>query len=192
MCVRAPGVVSSEIGVRVLGWAPACVRACVRARALVRGVRGSTATRPNASLRLANEWIRRLTKKPVGFSIQFHADQDLPELRTFSGAALAVEPGEIRAQRKPNSAQLKRRPWRSRHGVLSVTANDTYLTARLRSAQNGPCTEAKLAATGRSSVWSERPLWVREVIAGSNPAAPMRPSLTPAPSRARYRRMARR
>src|SRR5436190_11979136 len=27
--------------------------------------------------------------------------------------------------------------------------------------------------TGRSSVWSERPLWGREVFAGSNPAAPI-------------------
>ena len=37
-----------------------------------------------------------------------------------------------RFQRKSNSGQLKGRNWRSRHGVLTVCANDTYLRARLQ------------------------------------------------------------
>jgi hypothetical protein len=84
-----------------------------------------------AVLQLATSWIRRLTQKPVCFWIQFHADQDLAELRKFWGGALGVDPDAIRAQRKSNSAQLKGREWRSRHGVVSVRANDTYLRARL-------------------------------------------------------------
>jgi excisionase family DNA binding protein len=85
-----------------------------------------------AVLRLAVAWFRRLTKKPLSFWIQFHADQNLDELRAFWAQALRVQPSDIRFQRKSNSRQLQGRTWRSRHGVLSVRVNDTYLRARLQ------------------------------------------------------------
>jgi hypothetical protein len=76
--------------------------------------------------------LRFLSEKTPFCSIQYHADQDLDELRVFWGAALAVEPSTIRLLRKSNSNQLAGRSWRSEHGVLTVGVNDTLLRARLQ------------------------------------------------------------
>lgn len=84
-----------------------------------------------AIVQLGDRWIRRLATNPVSHSIQYHADQDLDELVAFWGALLEVDPASIRLQRKSNSNGLKGRNWRSRYGVLTVTAGDTYLKARL-------------------------------------------------------------
>jgi excisionase family DNA binding protein len=86
----------------------------------------------DAVLRLALMWIRRLSEKTPSFQIQYHADQDLAALSAFWGDALRIAPTAIRYQRKSNSGQLKGRTWRSRHGVLSVRVQDTYLRARLQ------------------------------------------------------------
>jgi hypothetical protein len=77
-------------------------------------------------------WIRCFARNPVTFSIQYHADQDLREITEFWGAQLGVPPQTIRLQRKSNSGQLGGRNWRSRHGVLTVTADDTLFRARLQ------------------------------------------------------------
>jgi hypothetical protein len=84
-----------------------------------------------AILQLALAWIRRLTAKPPSFSIQYHADQDLAELRAFWSEALGICPNAIRFQRKSNSGQLKGRQWRCRNGVLNVRVYDTMFRARL-------------------------------------------------------------
>jgi hypothetical protein len=85
-----------------------------------------------AVVQLATRWLRRLTTKPLKFSIQYHADQDLGELCRFWSDALEIEESAIRLQRKSNSNQLQGRVWRSRHGVLTVGAGDTLLRARLQ------------------------------------------------------------
>jgi AcrR family transcriptional regulator len=85
-----------------------------------------------AVVRLALSWISRLIDKSPSFWSQHHADQNVAELRAFWAELLRVDPGEIRQQRKSNSAQLKGRHWRSRHGVLGVAVGDTLLRARLR------------------------------------------------------------
>jgi hypothetical protein len=85
-----------------------------------------------AVVQLATRWLRRLTTKPLKFSIQYHADQDLGELCRFWSDALEIEEDAIRLQRKSNSNQLQGRVWRSRHGVLNVGAGDTLLRARLQ------------------------------------------------------------
>jgi hypothetical protein len=85
-----------------------------------------------AVLRLACCWIGRLTGKVPEFSIQYHADQDLGELRAYWNEALGIGLDSIRFQRKSNSGQLAGRTWRCRHGVLTVRVHDTYLRARLQ------------------------------------------------------------
>ena len=85
-----------------------------------------------AIVKLANRWICRFARNPVRYSIQYHADQDLGELVRYWGKELAVDPQAIRLQRKSNSNQLSGRQWRSRYGVLTVTAADTYFRARLQ------------------------------------------------------------
>jgi transcriptional regulator with XRE-family HTH domain len=84
-----------------------------------------------AVIALATRWLRRLTDRPLRFSIQYHADQDLSELRAFWGHTLTIDGDEIAFQRKSNSNQLTGRNWRSRHGVLAVRIYDTALRARL-------------------------------------------------------------
>jgi excisionase family DNA binding protein len=84
-----------------------------------------------AVMQLATRWIRRLSNKPLRFSIQYHADQDLSDLCRFWSDELGVDPGTIRLQRKSNSGELEHRQWRSRHGVLTVFVYDTLLRARL-------------------------------------------------------------
>ena len=32
---------------------------------------------------LAHRWVLRLSSKPVGYEVQYHADQDLGELRSY-------------------------------------------------------------------------------------------------------------
>lgn len=82
-------------------------------------------------VRLANSWIRRFARNPVSYAIQYHADQDLAVLTRFWAVELAIDARAIRLQRKSNSNGLTGRTWRSRYGVLAVTANDTALRARL-------------------------------------------------------------
>jgi AcrR family transcriptional regulator len=85
-----------------------------------------------AVLQLAATWLHRLSAKQRHYCIQYHADQNLDELRAFWGTELRIDPGEIRLQRKSNSGRLSGRSWRSAHGVLTVTVNDTLLRARLQ------------------------------------------------------------
>lgn len=84
-----------------------------------------------AVVKLAHEWIKRFSKNPVGYLIQYHADQSLPDLRAFWSAELGVEPEAIKFLRKSNSNQLTGRKWRSRYGVLTVRSSDTYLRAKV-------------------------------------------------------------
>jgi transcriptional regulator with XRE-family HTH domain len=84
-----------------------------------------------AVLQLASHWLRRLTSKPLSFSIQYHADQDLDELRGFWDETLGIGLDAIRFQRKSNSGQLNGRAWRCRYGVLTLRVSDTSLRARL-------------------------------------------------------------
>jgi transcriptional regulator with XRE-family HTH domain len=84
-----------------------------------------------AIVRVCDQWLRRLSTAKRDYAVQYHADQDLDELRVFWGATLGIEPHAVRMQRKSNSSQLARRTWRSVHGVLTVRVNDTLLRARL-------------------------------------------------------------
>jgi transcriptional regulator with XRE-family HTH domain len=84
-----------------------------------------------AVLVLAVRWIRRLSCKRPEFAIQYHADQNLAELRRFWAELLGIDPEAIRWHRKSNSGHLKGRGWRSRHGVLTTRVSDTYLRARI-------------------------------------------------------------
>lgn len=81
---------------------------------------------------LAARWMAELADRPLTYAVQYHADQDLDELRAYWGTLLGVEPTTISLQRKSNSGQLAGRSWRSRYGVLTVTACDTLLRARLQ------------------------------------------------------------
>ena len=69
---------------------------------------------------------------PIKYSIQYHADQDVHQLRDFWGRFLRIESDRIRLQRKSNSNQLAGRTWRSVHGVLTVRVCDTLLRAKLQ------------------------------------------------------------
>ena len=92
----------------------------------------SVANSDPAVVQLANLWIRRLTRNSVRYAVQFHADQDLDELRDFWSRLLGVKPDRVELQRKSNSNQLTGRTWRSEHGVLTVATGDTILRARLQ------------------------------------------------------------
>lgn len=83
-------------------------------------------------IRLADHWIRGYSRNKVTYWIQYHADQDLRYLAAFWGFGLGVDPELIKLQRKSNSGQLSGRSWRSKHGVLTVCANDTQLRSRVQ------------------------------------------------------------
>jgi hypothetical protein len=76
-------------------------------------------------------WVRRFSRNRVTYWVQYHADQDLEALQRFWSMRLGVEPDEIRHQRKSNSGRMDGRRWRSRFGVLTVSAGDTLFRARL-------------------------------------------------------------
>ena len=81
---------------------------------------------------LADHWIRRFARNKLVYSLQYHADQDPDRLIRFWSEHLAADPGSFVIQRKSNSGRLGGRNWRSKHGVLTVTTNDTQFRARLQ------------------------------------------------------------
>lgn len=83
-------------------------------------------------VKLGNDWIKRLTSRPVTYAVQFHADQSMEELALFWGDRLEIEPDSVQFQRKSNSGQLSGRIWRCKYGVLTVRSSDTYFRARLQ------------------------------------------------------------
>lgn len=85
-----------------------------------------------AVIKVATRWICSLSEKKPMFSIQYHSDQDLDELRRFWSGKLSIELEEIKLQRKSNSNQMAGRQWRSQHGVLTVRVADTLLHARIQ------------------------------------------------------------
>jgi hypothetical protein len=91
----------------------------------------SVANSDSAVIRLVTRYIMRFSKRKLDFAVQYHADQDLAELRTFWAEVVGVDPSDIKVQRKSNSNQLKGRTWRSRYGVLTVRTNDTAFRATL-------------------------------------------------------------
>lgn len=105
-------------------------------------------------IRLADVWIRRFSKNPVRYQLQYHSDQNPHELISFWSLILEVDRSAISSQLKSNSGQLRGRTWRCRHGVLSVRANDTEFRARLQ-AWIDSTKEAWLdsASSGRSAAW---------------------------------------
>lgn len=105
---------------------------------------------------VAASWMRRLTAKPLTYAIQYHADQDLDEVRSYWGEILEIDPATIRLQRKSDSGQLQHRTWRRKHGVMTVTAGDTLLRARLQAWIDRIREEWALDSappSGRSSAW---------------------------------------
>ena len=91
----------------------------------------SIANSDHTVMRLCVFWMRILSPKDPRLSIQYHADQDLDQIRAFWGEQLNVSPDEIRLQRKSNSNQLASRTWRSKNGVLTARTSDTYFRSRL-------------------------------------------------------------
>lgn len=81
---------------------------------------------------MAAQWISRFSQRPVGYAVQYHADQSVERLQAFWAARLGLKPDAIRLQRKSNSNQLTGRTWRSEHGVLTVRACDTLFRSRLQ------------------------------------------------------------
>jgi hypothetical protein len=92
----------------------------------------SVANSDPAVIAIANCWVGRLSQNRLTYWVQYHADQDLRALQVFWGKLVGVEPDEIQLQRKSNSNQLRKRTWRSEHGVLTVTTHDTYFRSRLQ------------------------------------------------------------
>ncbi len=81
---------------------------------------------------LAASWLKVLSEKSLRCCVQYHADQDLDEIRQFWGEVIGIDGSRIRLQRKTNSGQLRFRTWRCAHGVLSIGVGDTLLRARLQ------------------------------------------------------------
>lgn len=116
----------------------------------------SIANSDPAVLVVSQNWLRRLSpRKDLKYQIQYHADQDLDELRKFWASTLQIDGGRIRFQRKSNSNQLTGRTWRCKHGVLTIACHDTLLRARMQAWLD--CLRASWAVdstpSGRSSAW---------------------------------------
>jgi hypothetical protein len=82
-------------------------------------------------VKLAYRWMTQLTTKKPTFSLQYHADHDVDELKQFWGKLLNIEADQIKVIRKSNSNQLKGRQFRSIHGLLTIRTLDTYFRSRL-------------------------------------------------------------
>ena len=108
----------------------------------------------SAVLRICLEWMEQFTGTWFDYGLQYHADQNLQELREYWARELDIEPDLIRLQRKSNSGKLHGRNWRSKYGVLTIRVNDTLFRARLQAWMD--CLRKQwLDSTvpGRSSAW---------------------------------------
>lgn len=117
----------------------------------------------------------RLSTKRLGYAVQYHADQELEELRSYWGETLGIDGSEITVLRKSNSGMLKGRIWRSEFGVLTVRASDTYLRARLQGVDRSDQARLVVRLGVRLGAWRSlvtRTVWVGE-NPGSNPGAPI-------------------
>jgi transcriptional regulator with XRE-family HTH domain len=124
---------------------------------------------------MAVGWFLALSDRRLTYSIQYHADQDLDELRRFWGTTLNIDGAVIRMLRKSNSGRLNGRRWRSQHGVLSVRVNDTLFRARLQAWIDRIREDWDLHSATRLGAWRSlvsRTVWGRE-DPGSNPGAPI-------------------
>src|SRR5215204_3272928 len=61
-------------------------------------------------VRLADYWIRRLSKNPVKYQLQYHADQDPHHLVAFWSFGLDVDPRLISFQRNRTAASCRAAP----------------------------------------------------------------------------------
>jgi hypothetical protein len=85
-----------------------------------------------AIVRLAYNWMRKLSAKAPTYSLQYHEDHDTEELKAFWGDYLGIEPSIIKLIRKSNSGKLSGRQFRSVYGLLTVLICDTYFRSRLQ------------------------------------------------------------
>ena len=92
----------------------------------------SIANSDPAVIALAVRWMRVFSARPLKYAVQYHADQDLEELQAFWSTLVGVPADQIRLQRKSNSGRLAGRTWRSEHGVLTATSNDSYFREAMR------------------------------------------------------------
>jgi len=85
-----------------------------------------------AVMKLSRRWLIAFSHRPLVYALQYHADQDLQDLRQYWGRELGIDPEIVRVQRKTNSGRLGGRNWRSAHGVLNIATYDTLFRARLQ------------------------------------------------------------
>jgi len=83
-------------------------------------------------IKLANPWIRQFSRNSETYRVQYHADQDLYQLKAFWARELSIPSAAVGVQRKSNSSQLRSRTWRSKYGVLTIRAQDTTFRARMQ------------------------------------------------------------
>ncbi len=68
----------------------------------------SLANSDAAVIAVAAMWMRRLSRNKLDCRLQYHADQDLDELRAYWGRVLNVEPELIGAKRKVEQRSARR------------------------------------------------------------------------------------
>ena len=125
-------------------------------------------------IRLADSMDSPPVPEPVTYSVQYHADQRLDELCPLLGRDTWCR-SERRSvyQRKSNSSGLQARTWRSTHGVLTVSCEDTNLRARLQAWMDRTQEQwlDSLDARGVAQPGQSACLWVGKA-GGSNPPTP--------------------
>jgi hypothetical protein len=85
-----------------------------------------------AVMRLVNRWILRLTDKSPFLAIQYLPEQSLTELRCFWGETVGADARTIRVRGTSIDEPEMEPSEPSRHGVLTITVEDTLLRARLQ------------------------------------------------------------
>lgn len=76
--------------------------------------------------------LKKFVKKEYHVRVQYHADQNLDEIKMFWAKTLNIDEENIKAIRKSNSGNLEGRAWRCEHGVCSIEIYDTYLRSKIQ------------------------------------------------------------
>jgi transcriptional regulator with XRE-family HTH domain len=85
-------------------------------------------------LQLSHYWMLKF-KNPdnaMYYSVQIHEDHDEAEIKEYWAKALSITPEMVNITHKSNSGKLSGRQFRTRYGVFSIQASDTYFHSKMQ------------------------------------------------------------
>jgi hypothetical protein len=85
-------------------------------------------------LQLSHYWMLKfkIPNNAMYYNVQIHEDHDEAEIKEYWAKALSITPEMVNITHKSNSGKLSGRQFRTRYGVFSIQASDTYFHSKMQ------------------------------------------------------------